>query len=177
MPTIEFSAGLTSGLAQRVSRLGENVNNAGIQNCGIVPNGLNSYNNNNTAIAICTGVRPSSGLLNYTNTIANALVVFFNNSYGSGFSSPPSTASGGNLIINTNYVAATATGTATWIAIMSFRNGMGGGGTNLNVQSVYGNIGGIGSGADLEISSNAIVSGQFYKINNLQIQFPSSWTY
>ena len=78
--------------------------------------------------------------------------------------------------INTNYIPATTSGTATWFAVITI--GVAGFSSPLNIlQSIYGNIGAIGSGADLEMSSNAIVAGQQYRITNLVLQFPNYWTY
>jgi hypothetical protein len=73
-------------------------------------------------------------------------------------------------IITTPYINAVATGTATWFWIFcAYHSSI--------VNQFIGNVTELGFGGDLEISSTSIVSGQPYRVNNLRIYFPSSWTY
>lgn len=74
-------------------------------------------------------------------------------------------------IIQSNYVAATATGIATWFLINIVKGG------SVTVNGIIGTVGLIGSGADLEIPDTNIVTGTPYRITNLQLRFPTSFTY
>lgn len=85
-------------------------------------------------------------------------------------------------VISTEYVAASASGQVTWFWWVAVRNVWN------NViytpdynaglhHSAYGTVGTSGSGADLEMPSTNIVSGELYRIRNLRLQFPSTWTY
>jgi hypothetical protein len=73
-------------------------------------------------------------------------------------------------IITTPYANATATGTATWFWVFSAVH------SNI-MNQFFGNVTELGFGGDLEISSTSIVSGQPYRVNNLRLYFPASWTY
>ena len=82
--------------------------------------------------------------------------------------------------ISTLYRAATASGTATWLwwvvvpllASGSATNDAGG-----LYHQIIGTVGLPLSGADLEIPTTNIVSGEQYRIMNLRIQFPTTWNY
>lgn len=73
-------------------------------------------------------------------------------------------------IINTDYVNATGTGTATWFLLETYSATYGIG------SQIVGTVGAIGSGADMELESASIVSGNPYRILGWKLQFPVSWT-
>lgn len=73
-------------------------------------------------------------------------------------------------VINSAYVLASSSGTATWFRWYTALS------SNV-IHQIIGTVGATGSGADLEIPNTSIVSGQPYRIQNLRLQFPSSWTY
>lgn len=77
-------------------------------------------------------------------------------------------------VINTAYTTASASGTATWFRWYTAYAGTS---PTSVVQQIIGTVGATGSGADLEIPTTALVSGTAYRIQNLRIQFPSSWSY
>lgn len=81
-------------------------------------------------------------------------------------------------IISTQYAAATASGTATWFwwYVAQVPSGAVSNTAVLNHQ-IIGTVGGIGSGADLEMASTSIILGEQYRIANLRLQFPTTWTY
>jgi hypothetical protein len=137
---------------------------------------------------IMKGVMPTTftGLTSFATRSADVLVPFstsFSNFTNSG-STPqdfsPSTAGVNThpVALNTNYVFATASGTATWFwwIIREMFSGSTGIGNNLCNQ-IIGSIGTPGSGADMEIPSVAIVSGQAYRVRNLVLSFPQTWTW
>lgn len=76
------------------------------------------------------------------------------------------------VIMNTSYVNASASGRATWFWLLVTDT------TDPTVvlQQVIGTLGTISSGADLEIPNTNIVAGEPYRILNLRLQFPTSWT-
>lgn len=77
------------------------------------------------------------------------------------------------VIISTIFVPAEATGTATWFLLRS-DNYLGGGGIQ---SSLFGTVGVIGSGADLEMADVNILSGDNYRISAMKLEFPSSWEF
>lgn len=82
------------------------------------------------------------------------------------------------VTVNTNYAFATAAGTATWFWWVV--RPVPGGNTvigNTIANQIIGSIGVPGSGSDLELPSTSIVSGQAYRIRNLVVSFPQSWSW
>jgi hypothetical protein len=189
MATIEFSAGLMSGLPARMTSpttaqvsISNASNDPYIYN--MVPLMPYAYWVNSIAdwyfyqsfIAIYKGTVPTdfSTLTAYNSRSADVLVSYtvarannFINS--SGFSSNP-------VIINSLFQTATASGTATWFRLCTY-SGTNTTPANLIIHQIVGTIGATGSGADLEMGDVNIVSGKNYKISNLRIQFPSVWNY
>lgn len=75
--------------------------------------------------------------------------------------------------IQTDYVKATANGTATWFWWTVSEQGNG---TALFHQ-IIGTVGAAGSGEDLEIPDTNVITDLAYRITNLKLLFPVSWTY
>lgn len=73
-------------------------------------------------------------------------------------------------VINTQYIAATAAGTASWFRWVTEYY-------DVITHQIIGTIGATGSGADLELASTAIAVNELVGISNFRISFPSSWTY
>ena len=76
------------------------------------------------------------------------------------------------------YKQATKSGQATWFCFCRNHNNP----TNttmltMGAHCIIGDIGLIGSGADLELPDTNIVLGQNYRIDNFKINIPYSWTY
>ena len=76
------------------------------------------------------------------------------------------------------YKQATKSGHATWFCFCRNHNNP----TNttmltMGAHCIIGDIGLIGSGADLELPDTNIVLGQNYRIDNFKINIPYSWTY
>lgn len=75
--------------------------------------------------------------------------------------------------VGTYYNQATASGTATWVAILVQQ-----GNSLSNIhQIIYGSVGVIGSGADLVIGNTTITSGNYYMIHQIPFSIPFTWTY
>jgi len=118
-----------------------------------------------------------STLVNFNARSADVLVTYITQSLAPGDFSPTVSTTNPSTIA-TNYVVATATGTATWFW-WTQRATVGGNvnGTDALVHQVIGTVGTIGSGADLEISSVSITSGSAYRILNLRLNWPTTWVY
>jgi hypothetical protein len=91
----------------------------------------------------------------------------------------------GDTAIITGNAAATATGTATWFWLEA-RCGWPTSGTgtvtvatlsNILNHQIIGSVGLANSGADLEISSVNVTSGNIYRISNLRLQFNTTFTF
>jgi hypothetical protein len=79
------------------------------------------------------------------------------------------------------YRTAVASGTATWFMIYTQQKGSGVGQqpspTQAIVNAIIGTVGTVGSGADLEVATTSIVAGQTYRVYNMRLQLPATWTY
>jgi hypothetical protein len=83
------------------------------------------------------------------------------------------------ILLGTWFAGASQSGTATWFWWYTKQHA-----TNYNevnnypfYHEVIGTVGGLGSGTDLELAYPNIVAGNAYRIQNLQVSFPTSWTY
>jgi len=73
------------------------------------------------------------------------------------------------IVVSSQQVAATASGTASWFWWCTYDGG------NVPTQQMIGTIG--SSGTDIVIPDSNIVSGQNYSFTNLRFQMPTSFTY
>jgi len=169
MATIQLSTGLKNELASKIW-----IRTSGYINIlwGAAMPPL-VYNNNfgyGGLVYIMKGAVPSNFTgLTIASRTSDILVTFSvaNNDLGSsGYVNNVFT-------MNTSLVQATNTGTATWFWIV--QRGI----VNSSiaeVQQIIGNVGTIGSGADLEIQTTSIVTGSPYRISNLVFVMPDSWS-
>jgi len=121
-------------------------------------------------ISIMKGTAPAdfSTLIDATSRSTDKLIVF---SVVAGDFAP--TVDNVNpIIVNTSYVAASITGTASWFW-WYVKNAD----DNSLQHQVIGSVGVVGSGSDLEIPDVNLISGTAYRILNLRLQFPTTWTY
>lgn len=161
MPTIEISSALQSRVAQECLTV-TNLDTATYSGAAILCN--------LTQFQICSGVRPVGLLTNYSLITSSRLVYFPGSNEASGDALNSSTRLGSTATVICSPRTATATGTATWFVMYNYSSG----GLYSNIT---GTIGTIGSGADLEMASTSIVSGQQYRVNSFVLTLPSSWTY
>jgi len=191
MASIELSAGVMSGLPARIVNPNTSLNfPSGVASQTNVYNmaplmpylwdsgggGGGAANYNYTSwIGIYQGAVPTdfTGLTTQQSRNADRLIFLQNN--GSTTFWQTSVFTTNPVVINSTYVTATVSGTATWFRLLVGNSSIAGG--TLVVYQIIGTVGATGSGADLEIPSTAIVSGRAYRIQNLRIQFPSSWSY
>lgn len=105
--------------------------------------------------------------------ITNDLLVSFNNTGSNHFT--PSVIDTNKVTINTNYVAASSTGSASWFLYFNKDNDNLTSGTLANF--IIGDVGITGSGADLIIADTNIVAGELNRVTGWKLKFPSSWEY
>ena len=170
MATIELSTALTNDLAAQV--WAGVVLNTGIAGQGAA-NSMLGYNNNFSSSLIgayiMKGTVPTdfTTLTSFNSRVNDILVPFKVSNYDFASSSHQNDI----FTMNTSLKPATATGTATWFWIVQAAAA-----SSALEQQVFGTIGTIGSGADLEVSSTSVVIGAPYRISNLKFKMPSSWT-
>ena len=84
-------------------------------------------------------------------------------------------------VLTSNYKAAVASGTATWFILASTAWGTSVATSYLNTATLWhqivGDVGPVGSGADLEISNVNVTSGQLLRISNLRFSIPTTFTF
>lgn len=157
------------------------------QRTGLLQGGSN-YPNSQSAGAylfIMQGAVPAnlSTLINPQVRLADSLVTFSTTTNATitlgDFA--PTDVTTNPVSISTNYIPASATGTATWFWLIDSPDALTP--TNNSLLSttithqVIGTVGLIGSGADLQLANVNIVAGEEIKVYNFNIQFPTSWTY
>lgn len=179
MPTLELSAGLTANLSHRltIGSLNQTVitSSSKFALTTLLPYDFYTSNTNSGNeilffLKIYSGTVPLS--LNdvplYNSRDDDSLIEFpgrlvntFNEN--SVYTTNPVT-------INTDYVAASENGTATWFRLYSYR------GSDL-IHQIVGTIGLPESNADLEIGDVTIQQGELYKISAFRIFFPGTFVY
>jgi hypothetical protein len=193
MATIEFSDPLMAGLPERIIRLlGTQPQTQDVAQTGLLAtrnSGGNLFSGGAIAeLLILKGTVPVdfSGLTVRTSRDADRLITFMrehdqpaavnipSNSIND-FS--PSVTSTNPAVISTIYKPAALSGVATWFWWQVIVGNGAGAWSTAMVHQVIGTVGLVGSGADLEINDTNVVLGEPYRVLNLRIQFPSSWTY
>ena len=177
MASINFSAGFNAGLPNRLLRNGDNYPQA------YAPQEMGFFTRDGVLESVPTfyifsGTKQNIAYCkvntNSASLISNNLLVKFDRN------DLTSTTLTGNLLIKfiSIYKQATKSGQATWFCFCRNHNNP----TNttmltMGAHCIIGDIGLIGSGADLELPDTNIVLGQNYRIDNFKINIPYSWTY
>lgn len=115
---------------------------------------------------------------NYNARAADILVTFNSKTQTSVFNPTFATTSNLNVtpvVITTEFVTASATGTATWFMFMTRLQADTG--TSTPFLRLIGTVGLAGSGADLIMGDVNIVAGSQVRVSNLQLQLAGPWTY
>jgi hypothetical protein len=187
MATLEMSAAFASGYVNRMHTLGTIISasssgttaaaaTTSAAQCGILTSGSGQPGWANTYFYIMKGTVPVdfSTLVNFNARSADVLITFATANLAAGDFLPTNPNIDPSLI-QTNYVNAAATGTATWfwwnVQAQTFS------GTNFPILQIIGTVGTVGSGADLEIPSISIVAANPYRVSNIRLDWPTSWTY
>lgn len=178
MASINFSAGFNAGLPNRLLRtVGDPWSNFySPQKTGFLT--VDTVSGSTPTFYIFSGTKQNIAYCkvntNAASLINNNLLIKFNRD------DLTSTTLTGNLLINfiSIYKQATNSGQATWFCFCRNHNNP----TNttmltMGAHCIIGDIGLIGSGADLELPDTNIVLGQNYRIDNFKINIPYSWTY
>lgn len=174
---IELSDGFMAGLPARMFVYQGNVyyvgggGNAGYSTSGLlVGNPLQAGNAGymRTQLILYKGIPPTdfSTITAYNSRSAEALVYF--ETMTADFS--PSQTNINPAIITTILKNASATGVASWFRLQNYDTQVG------IYTQLAGTIGSIGSGMDLEMDNVNIVAGSPYRVTNMRIQFPSTFT-
>lgn len=179
MATISFSSDFMFGTAPnaftRITQIGDTANSE----LGTVHRLVGAFITNLSGganageLVIMSGTMPASasGLTSTTAPVGTTQLVSFNvNQLGASHS-------GSVLTFSTPYVAATASGTASWFWYRTRATLSSGYNGTAVYQSIIGSIGEPGSGADLEVASTSIVSGNVYRIFRLRFTLPTISTY
>ena len=182
MSALELSPTMVGQFTQRVFAIGgqydvdpagsSSVTNAYRTGMLATAYAFNYLSDVGSGISIMSGTKPSdvNSITSWAATSPNMLVTF-----GSRYSLLPGTIFSGNSVtLNSTYVAATQSGTATWFLGWT-RNTENNNAFDQIVQAFIGTIGVTGSGADFEIPNTTVTAGIPYKLSNFVINFPTVW--
>ena len=183
MPTLEMSSAFATGYVTRMLGKGADIQGGATPATTPLmaqssPGGYGSFGTT-MILMVLKGAVPTnfSTLTDLSVRSADVLMTF----YTTAGDFTPSIANVNPGIINTTYRASTAAGTATWFWWVTRRLGDGAGGVYTEyttpINQMFGTVGVTGSAADLEIPDTNIVSGLPYRITNLRLNFPTTWTY
>lgn len=188
MAKIEMSPDFASGYVTRMISLNTGttyLNSSGLTYYGMASgNGLLSHAEiysslhvmTQTQLFIMKGVKPIdfTGLTKYEDRSADVLAQFSVNQ-----SHFVMTKSGNVATISTTYNNASSSGLATWFWLITrqWNYYTGYYANTLLIHQTMGTIGLPGTSSDLELQDTNIVSGQPYRILNLGLRFPTSWTF
>ena len=183
MPTIDFSQNFiqsqTTSVMGRMYNWEQNPNGSITAGLWTIP-GSFSQTYSYCAIYIMKGTVPTdiTTLTAFSQRSADVLVTWDLPFGGTNDLSPSNTTYYLNpSVITSIYVAAGASGTATWFWWLTRATSDTRPQDSPLYQQIIGTVGDTGSGNDLEISSTSVVSGQLYRINNLRLQLPRTYTY
>jgi hypothetical protein len=176
MPTIRFSSTLMqSTLGVRPGQTGGGYK---IVTSFAAPQRLTSSTVVNTSLKIYSGLRPTWQALTSLSSRSGNLLITFNLP---ALTSTPALQVHNLGIVNnavrlrlaavTTPVTASTSGLATWFVLSPSVDNM------TTHAGLMGDVGGIGSGADLEIVSPNITAGLDYVCGGIYLNFPLSWTF
>ena len=180
MAVIDLSAGWVTNMMPRMFKLGSTTQVVTPAVLGLL-NGAYGYSGAGIGtICLMKGTPPASPSSQTTVNARNADVLC---RFQAGTQAPgdfiTAQVNVNPAIISTQYVAAIASGTSTWFwwyVVPTLGSGLPDNTATLQHQ-IVGTVGITGSGSDLEMASVAITSGEMYRIVNLRLQFPTTWSY
>lgn len=183
MPSISISNDWVPSMVNRMTANSSNGNvsvpssasQAGLLHCG------RGYSGNSVGqILVMKGTVPSDfTTLASINSRAADILIRYSTQFNSLADFVTSQVTVNPANISTQYRAAQASGTATWlwwVVIPTLPSGEPNDASGL-LHQVIGTVGLPLSGADLEIPTTNIATGEQYRIVNLRVQFPTSWNY
>ena len=173
MNTIELSAGFMSGLPQRVIQYGQESLANGISSFGMIGEFYDGNYWGTSVVRLYKGIVPTTSWGSpFNSRDADLLVEWPSSALTKGtYTTNP-------VLLSSNPIAATASGTATFFTIITRILGYRPSTSDTTmVHQTIGTVGLVGSSSELELTSTEIVAGQLYDIANFRMLFPSSWTY
>ena len=173
MAKIEFSQGFMSGLPARILK-DSSVTPSGIRDVGLFSSHYHD-GGSRPYLTIFKGSKPTIAAFktNYGSLFSNdSLLNFIHDRYWGPLELANSIANN-PITISTIYKPSNKTGTAAWFCFYhGFNNS-----ANVRGHAILGDVGLIGSGADLELQDLNMVAGSLYRVDNFKINFNSSWEY
>lgn len=186
MPTIAFSdnflGGSSTTVMGRIMQYRLLTSNPRFGNTGLLGLGSNYYVGHigfgslgSGVLSIMKGTVPTNveSITSYSSRSADVLVQWTIAS--DQFS--PSSPNANPAVINTTFTAATASGTATWFWWVTRGYSTYTGWSDTIYEQIVGTVGELATGNDLEVPSTTVTSGQLFRVLNLRVQLPTSYTY
>jgi hypothetical protein len=184
MSFIEMSSAFGSGLSARMLRLADaDTNQDNAAQSGLLSRANSSVLEGSVGwIFLMKGEVPSSFPANFGARSEDVLVTFAGNAFSNGGHFSTTNQSTNPCNISTQYVTAGASGACSWFWFLvgpTITTDVGSlpSASKAPYQQIIGTVGQTGSGADLTIPSTTITAGEQYRLLNLRLQFPTSWTY
>lgn len=197
MPTISLSPQFvantnTDGFVYRTmaGRAASNGSTESIENaCGLFsPWETSGFLNSRfyfSEIKIMKGTKPTdfTGFVDSTSYSSDTLVTFYGyQSGGSDLGTLHYTATANPFVMYSDYAEATGTGIATWFWSYTRFGGTSNTGPNftgtrLVRRAMIGTVGLVDAGEDLEFNDVNIIAGKLYRVINLKIQVPTTYTF
>jgi len=180
MKSIELSAGWVPAMNERLLDYTKNTSLNAPSASGLLP--ASKFAGNGCmlgGIFLMKGIVPSSFTeIPKISSRSSDILCIFSSGYNNPADFTGSQCSVNPIVINTTYVAASASGTATWFwwATMPILSSTFNFSMNI-VHNLYGTVGELYSGADLELNGTNIIVGQLYRISGLRLQIPTLWTF
>ena len=178
MAKIEFSQGFMSGLPARIARItGSKPGNVNTeQSHGQFGVGGDSGTYSAGSFRIYKGTKPAISFIKNTTNALNAfnndLLLTFEEEKGD-FSNTIIVSN--PIVVRSTYRSSIKSDTAAWFCMARTKTG-----SSSHIvynHAIIGDVGLIGSGADLELPDLNIVAGNLYRIDDFKINLPSSWEY
>lgn len=184
MATIDLSSAFTLSMVTRMFRLSDNnpsSNSQAAAGVGLLHSGLGYSGAALGTLYLMKGAIPATATTtaNINARASDILVTFSSGSVNTAGDFITSQVNVNPAVISTQYVNGTAAGTASWFWwVVPPTLGSGNRDTaSTPFHQIIGTVGVTGSGADLEMGSTSIVIGSPYRVLNLRVQFPSTWTF
>ena len=175
MPTISFNNSMKSEILQWLFTNSSSTS----------ARGYSIYNSvRRSHVAMYSGTPPTdfSGLTDSNSTAGGTILWYKQESVESNTHWSITIPTNATVTLTTGFEQAVATGTASWFRIWGTGDGVANSTDSHDMvanhrSQLVGTIGTEGSGADLILPTTNIVSGKYYRIQNLKFNLPTDFTY
>lgn len=185
MAVIEMSPGFAATMAPRIIQLGISGQIATPSNYhhqrGLLCTTTGTYMDSCRSVIRLMKGTPATEWVSGTSRDSDILCSFWTaytsvQTYGTHIAAVTGTTQGVTTTINSIYAQAVASGLCTWFYwnVFVIHNSLT---PWRHLHQLFGTVGLLGSGADLEIPDTSLAAGELYKIQNLKLTLPTSWTY